>query len=951
MIEKWANTNTGPRFDEFLGVLTQQTEVALDVETTGLDPYAWGASIVSLSVTLPDEDETTYVVPLDHPDGPWGYHWRSVLGEVVDALDVGQVGIVAHNAQFDLRWMQHHALHPQGDDEGWAEPLWNQLVWDTMAFAHLLDENGPKPLKKLASPLMGGDWGIGDDVREAKKVDWFRLAHYNAGDTIATMRLMRAQETLVEREPWVADLWSDIVLPAAQTLAGITHTGIALDWDRAAQALDEAEEQERAAHQWLLDRAASYGMDPEADDVYVSWAANALWFKEFTHHAREADDLIAIETTPTGNPSWRKGVLNKLRLRHGSDVAATLLEQRDGEKRAQFLRSWREHVDGESRIHATYNIARVRSGRLSSSDPNMQQVARALKPSFRASPEKGYPWFVEVDYGQLELRLMAEYIHRDVLPDNPMMQVYRQGVDLHKENATLVTGGRPEDVTKEERQKGKACIAAGELVTTDRGTAPIEFVQLHDRVWDGTEYVTHGGVINRGRRDVLRYDGLRATPDHVVVTEHGEMCHAAAAALGVSLVRAGTCAGGAPDVDGGGAHQGTSTSGADALLGVPQDVLEGLLHAQERHGRGVPVPAGSQVRGPVGRAGRIAREQVRRDGSTMQAWRIGQRELRRPWDRTAVQVSRALHPVGFRGVVGEGHPVVADRPDGQRGSLRAGQPPVGDLGGEQRQPPQHHHCAVHGYRGCPASRVALAEDRPPGLPVQPRMDREVAAEWSDRARAVAAGAQWERATTYDIADAGPRHRFAVSGRLVLNCGFGFNYGMGATKFVTYAEESYGVVFDLDEAERVRSSFFSRWRGLGEWHEHQRVLGRQQGFVETLTGRRRRLIGMYGTSWEQGEAERIAINSPIQGTGSDLMLYALALIDRKVPRGDARLVGTVHDSALLEVSTLDILPAIASLMLTTPVTLTVPLSVDVSYGRHWGEWEDELSFSTLDTTTT
>jgi DNA polymerase I-like protein with 3'-5' exonuclease and polymerase domains len=193
---------------------------------------------------------------------------------------------------------------------------------------------------------------------------------------------------------------------------------------------------------------------------------------------------------------------------------------------------------------------------------------------------------------------------------------------------------------------------------------------------------------------------------------------------------------------------------------------------------------------------------------------------------------------------------------------------------------------------------------------------------------------------YDIVNAGPRHRFTVRRRLVSNC-----FGMGAAGFVTYAAESYGVDFTLDHATQVRNDYFKRWSGLGEWHNHQRALAKKQGFVENLMGRRRRLPAIYGErSYDQGEAERQAINSPIQATASDLMLFALARIE-ELPRDAVVVVGTVHDSVLLEVKSAWYVDEVCGLLLESPVQLTVPVAVEASIGDRWGVYEDKFTRST------
>jgi len=585
--------------------------VAFDIETTGLDPRATGAKITSISLTTNDED--TWVIPLAHPDGPWGYKWQSVMGVVAHMLR-NHDRLVAHNAGFEIKWIWHHT----GFDL-------TRNVWaDTMTMAHLINENRSKRLKDQAAHLMGGDWGI--DVRDTMSTPWFDLARYNADDTIATARLFKEQaEHLAASDDAFTSL-AFTVHGAQRVLMRAEHRGILLDRERAAGALLRAEQEVEEAAQWLMRRAREYGMAPD-DYPMVSWEATAKWFLAFTEQAVKQGHLRIDAMTPAGRPSWAANVLTRL-SREGSEVAERLLTYRHGSKQAQFIRSWQENADDEGRVHASFNVARTSTGRLSSSNPNMQQVSRELKHLFRA-PEGG--WFCEADYSQIEMRVAAQFVHDTVKPDNPMMEAYRRGTDLHSVAATLVTGGRVEDVTKEERQAGKA--------------------------------------IN----------------------------------------------------------------------------------------------------------------------------------------------------------------------------------------------------------------------------------------------------------------------------------FGFIFGMGASKFVDYAEDTYGVTFTLDEAKRLRDGFFDTWEGLGEWHEYQRQFVRDNGYVRNLFGRYRRLPDVYSTNqMKAGAAERQAINSPVQGSASDMMLRTLVSINAAKHRlnlTDLHIVGTVHDSVLLEAGSAEAVLVSLSQM-TNVYPFDLPIEVDVSLGTRWGYYTEE-----------
>lgn len=132
--------------------------------------------------------------------------------------------------------------------------------------------------------------------------------------------------------------------------------------------------------------------------------------------------------------------------------------------------------------------------------------------------------------------------------------------------------------------------------------------------------------------------------------------------------------------------------------------------------------------------------------------------------------------------------------------------------------------------------------------------------------------------------------------------FGFLYGMQAKGFVDYAFDSYGVVFTPAEAERYRDLFFQKYSRLLPWHDRMAKLCEANGGVSNLFGRFRALPKIYSQyKWERNEAIRKAINSPVQGTASDLLLCAAVQIQKELgPKYDLKIVGTVHDSILADV---------------------------------------------------
>lgn len=446
-----------------LEAIATSAEVVMDLETTGLVEHAVnggkqnggvGARIVLASFTLPQENDpegvpTTWVLPLSHPDSPWLGKWRATMRQCAKAMRDNERALVNQNVKFDCRWVKAQS----GVD------LSELIAWDTLSSSHMLDENSSTRLKERVPQVF--DVKRWDDFDlttpgAAERVPMFDLGMYAARDTYWTWRLAnlhRSQMYLQNEDGEQPESTEDIenarlgklavwcAMPTVATLTAIEQRGLQLDDEWVRRELDEhLLEGGKLVHEL----STRYDMDP----TEASFAPTATWFGEWANRAVQAGDLKVAELTPTGKSRWSKGVLVR-QARAGSEVADSLLTLRGHTKKAEFLTSWLGYQNPEGSIHTTYWAGRVVTGRLSSSDPNLQQVTAALKPAF--IPRPGY-FFVELDYSQIELRVAA-FISRCI----PMIEAFRRGDDLHKLLALRITGKATLlDVTPGERQAGKS---------------------------------------------------------------------------------------------------------------------------------------------------------------------------------------------------------------------------------------------------------------------------------------------------------------------------------------------------------------------------------------------------------------------------------------------------------------------------------------------------------------
>jgi uracil-DNA glycosylase family 4 len=175
--------------------------------------------------------------------------------------------------------------------------------------------------------------------------------------------------------------------------------------------------------------------------------------------------------------------------------------------------------------------------------------------------------------------------------------------------------------------------------------------------------------------------------------------------------------------------------------------------------------------------------------------------------------------------------------------------------------------------------------------------------------------------------------------------FGFLYGMGARKFQIYAKEKYDTEVTEAESKAYRNAFFARYRGLPAWHDRQRRLVRTLGYVQSPIGRIRHLPTIHSS--DEGvvaEAERQAINSPVQGLASDFTVLSMVLLHGQLDPKVARILGNLHDAVILEVredSADDVAALVKRTMENLPLKRyfgfkpTVPILADVQIIQHWG----------------
>ena len=241
-----------------------------------------------------------------------------------------------------------------------------------------------------------------------------------------------------------------------------------------------------------------------------------------------------------------------------------------------------------------------------------------------------------------------------------------------------------------------------------------------------------------------------------------------------------------------------------------------------------------------------------------------------------------------------------------------------------------------------------------GSQIELRVAAAVAHE-STMLRIYATGGDIHRTTAAAVAHKDPKDVTGDERKKAKAVNFGFLYGMGWKKFKTYAWEKYGVRVSDAEAKAFRQRFFELYHDLPGWHDLMRKTVRQLGYVVSPIGRKRRLPDIRSSDeGVQASAEREAINSPVQGFGSDYVLAAFIEVFNRIMKEDPnfetiRPVGTVHDAQYYEIRNdkIDYWANIVKTIFDDPTRLKewfdytppLPITGDMKLGNHWGDAED------------
>jgi DNA polymerase-1 len=424
--------------------LLSSKEFVIDVETTSLDPLE--AEIVGISISTAEGrawfvpvagdrsgEKGGFLEELDEGGAPGGVSLEEARGKLGPVLADPSIGKIGHNIKYDLLVLESHGLYIDG------------VSFDTMIASYLLDpERRSHSLDSLAVDFCRHRmisyaelFEKGDRVKNIRTVPLERLARYSCEDADYTMRLVgRFRESLEEAE--LDRLFSDIEMPLCLVLKNMEREGISIDTGKLGALSREASKEMKRLTCIIHEQAG------EEFNVNSGRQLQRILFDKL--------GLKPVRKTKTGY-STDMEVLSQLASEH--EIAERILEYRQLAKlTGTYIDALPKLVNGKTgRIHTSFNQAVTATGRLSSSDPNLQNIpirtelGRKIRSAFIPRPGNV---LLDADYSQVELRIMAH-----LSGDESLLEAFRAGADIHTSTAARIGGVAEEEVDGGMRGRAK----------------------------------------------------------------------------------------------------------------------------------------------------------------------------------------------------------------------------------------------------------------------------------------------------------------------------------------------------------------------------------------------------------------------------------------------------------------------------------------------------------------
>ena len=413
--------------------LKQAKLFALDTETDNLDYMA--ANLVGISFALENGEAAYLPLQLDYLGAPKTLEKTTALSLLKPILENPAIQKVGQNFKYDLTIFARNGIDVQG------------VAFDTMLESYVLNSTGRHNMDDLAKRYLGHQTisfeeiaGKGKNQLTFNQIPLEQAAEYAAEDADVTMKLQQVLWEKLSKEPTLEKLFKEMELPLLGVLSRMERRGVLIDSDalflqsnEIANRLSELEEQ-------------AY--------VLAGQPFNLASTKQLQEILFDKLGLPVIQKTPKGAPSTNEEVLEELAFSH--ELPKVLVEHRGLSKlKSTYTDKLPQMVNPQTgRVHTSYHQAVTATGRLASSDPNLQNIpirneeGRRIRQAFIA--REGFT-VVAADYSQIELRIMAH-----LSQDQGLINAFTQGKDIHRSTAAEIFGVALDEVTSEQRRNAKA---------------------------------------------------------------------------------------------------------------------------------------------------------------------------------------------------------------------------------------------------------------------------------------------------------------------------------------------------------------------------------------------------------------------------------------------------------------------------------------------------------------
>lgn len=420
-------------FERWLAALRAAALFAIDTETTGLDYMC--AEIVGLSICI--EPGAAAYIPLGHnyPDAPTQLNRERVLEALKPLLEDSQRPKLGHHLKYDAHIFANHGIALAGMR---YDTMLESYVWNSVAARHDMDSAARRYLG-ISTITFEQVAGRGAKQIPFGHVPIERAAEYAAEDADITLQLHRTLWPRITSVPALERLYEQVEQPLVPVLLRMERRGVLVDRLKL-----EAQSREIAGRLGeLVNQAHAAAGEPFNVDSP----------KQLQHILYERLALPVLRKTPTGQPSTAEDVLEELARRY--PLPRIVLEYRALAKlKSTYTDKLPQEINARTgRVHTSYHQAVAQTGRLSSSEPNLQNIpirtaeGRRIRNAFIAPPGS---LLIAADYSQIELRIMAH-----LSADAGLLGAFAHDLDVHRATAAEIFGVNPEAVTTDQRRLAK----------------------------------------------------------------------------------------------------------------------------------------------------------------------------------------------------------------------------------------------------------------------------------------------------------------------------------------------------------------------------------------------------------------------------------------------------------------------------------------------------------------